>query len=300
MTITAAERAFYTTQSGTSDPGEFAGRFDGLPADPSRVATIVSGLVLHPMFLGRRHIAHPHADAGDAEVRPVRELLRRIVERDSRPLDVARPAECRVIGTCRHYALVAVSLFRHHRVPARVRVGFARYFVPGFHEDHWLCEYWDGRRWCLLDAELGEAAAREDYAVDFAAPDVPRERFLTAGEAWLALRRDVIDAETCGVSFIPGIRGAWFVGASLLRDLAALNARELLPWDYWGVARAFSRPGTKVSQEARARLDQIAAIMAGPAPGWRAVREIYETSDDLRVPATVLSFPAGQPIEAPV
>jgi hypothetical protein len=130
--------------------------------------------------------------------------------------------------------------------------------------------------------------------------DVPRDRFLTAGDAWRALRGGIIDAETCGVSFIPVIRGAWFVGASILRDLAALNAREMLPWDYWGLARAFSGPGTTIPPAAASRLNEIAAITAGLAPSWPALRATFETANDLRVPATVLSFPGGKPIEVPV
>ena len=295
-----AERAFYTAQSPTSDPGEFAKLLDALPADPLRVVAIVSRLVLHPVFLGRRRVAHPHAHARDAEVRPAHELLRRIIERDARPLGIARPYERRIIGTCRHYALFAASIFRHHSVPARVRVGFATYFVRGFHEDHWLCEYWDGSSWRLLDAELDEEAIANEYAIDFAPSDVPRDRFLTAGDAWRALRRGIIDAETCGVSFIPVIRGAWFVGASIVRDLAALNAREMLPWDYWGLARAFSGPGTTIPPAAASRLDEIAAITAGQAPSWPALRATYGTANDLRVPSTVLSFPGGKPIEVPV
>ena len=204
-----------------------------------------------------------------------------------------------MIGTCRHYALLAATAFRRHGRPARLRVGFATYFVRDFHEDHWVCEYHDGRAWRLLDAELGEEAIARHYAIDFAPWDVPRDRFLVAGEAWRAVRAGAVDAERCGVSFIPAVRGAWFVAGSVLRDLAALNGRELLPWDYWGLARDL-RPGSGVAPRAAARVDEVAAVMAGAAPDWRALRMIYEAGDDLRVPATVLSFPGGAPLEVAV
>jgi len=297
--MTSGERSFYTAQSATSDPGEFATRLDSLPGDPHRVCTIVSGLVLHPVLLARWHIQHPHAHEHDAEIRPARELLRRIVDRDARPLDCARPYAQRIIGSCRHYALLAASIFRHHGVPSRLRVGFATYFVRGFYEDHWLCEYWNGNAWRLLDAELGEEAAATEYAINFEPWDVPRERFLTASETWYSLRQHAIDERACGVSFIPTIRGAWFVGASILRDLAALNRREMLPWDYWGMARAFG-PGVTLPLATAARLDEIAAITTGPASDWQALRATYETAEDLRVSPTVLSFPGGSRIETPV
>jgi len=229
----------------------------------------------------------------------VRELLGRLVERDPAPLEMARPAERRVVGTCRHYAILAASIFRHHGIPARLRVGFARYFVPGFHEDHWVCEYQDERGWRLLDAELGEDAVAELLGIDFSATDVPRDRFLTAGEVWRGLRRREIADATCGVSFIPAVRGAWFVGASIVRDLAALNGRELMPWDYWGLAREL-RPGTTIPPTTAARLDEVADVLAGSTPDWSALRALYQAADDLRVPATVLSFPGGAPVEVAV
>lgn len=297
--LTPAERAFYTTQSATSAAGDFAKLLDPLPADPPGVVRVVSGLVVHPVALARSGVVHPHVAARDGEAREVRDLLRRLGERDRAPLPVARPVEQRIVGTCRHYALLATSIFRHHGIPARVRVGFARYFVPGFHEDHWVSEYRVDGGWRLLDAELGEQAIAETYAIDFPPTDVPRDRFLTAGDVWRGLRRREIDDATCGVSFIPAVRGAWFVGASILRDLAALNSRELLPWDYWGLAREL-RPGTTIPPATATRLDEVADLLAGSAPEWSVVRDLYEGADDLRVPPTVLSFPGGTPTEVAV
>jgi hypothetical protein len=293
------ERAFYTAQTATSDPGNLAKLLDPLRADPASVVRVVSRLVVHPVALARSGVSHPHLAARDAEARAVRELLGRLVERDPAPLEMARPAERRVVGTCRHYAILAASIFRHHGIPARVRVGFARYFVPGFHEDHWVCEYQDERGWRLVDAELGEDTVAEPLGIDFSATDVPRDRFLTAGEVWRGLRRREIADATCGVSFIPAVRGAWFVGASIVRDLAALNGRELMPWDYWGLAREL-RPGTTVPAATAARLDEVADVLAGSTPDWSALRALYQAADDLRVPATVLSFPNGAPVEVAV
>ena len=297
--IDAVESAFYARQTDTSDPGPLAPLLDVLPADLAGVAAAIAGLVVHPVYLARTGLAHPHAAAKDAEARGARDLLRRAADRDARPLTTPRSPERRVIGTCRHYALLAAATFRHHGRPARLRVGFATYFVRDFHEDHWVCEYHDGRAWRLLDAELGEEVIARHYAIDFAPWDVPRDRFRVAGDVWAAVRAGAVDAARCGVSFIPPIRGAWFVAGSVLRDLAALNGRELLPWDYWGLARDL-RPGSAVAPSVAARLDEVAAAIAGAAPDWRAVQAIYEAGDDLRVPATVLSFPGGAPLEVAV
>jgi transglutaminase-like putative cysteine protease len=36
-----------------------------------------------------------------------------------------------------------VALIRRKGVPARARCGFADYFEPGKHLDHWVGEYWN-------------------------------------------------------------------------------------------------------------------------------------------------------------
>jgi len=170
-------------------------------------------------------------------------------------------------------------------VPARARVGFANYFTPNFTEDHWVCEYHAGDRWRLLDPELSERV-REYFRITFVPADVPRDRFLTAGDAWLRARRGALDPDTCGVSSA-GVAGAWFIGGSVVRDLAALNKREMLAWDYWGLARAF-RPGTVIPETVATRLDAVAVLIADPAVSFRTIREMYE-SDDLRVPRLIVS-----------
>lgn len=156
-------------------------------------------------------------------------MLDRILARDASSLDAARRLERRFIGICRDYALLTCSALRHHGIPARLRVGFAAYFTPGFHEDHWVCEYHAGRRWRLLDAELSDRV-RAHFGVGFDAADVPRDAFLVAGEAWARARHGVLDPGTCGVSAI-GISGQQFLASSVVRDLAALNKREMLAWD---------------------------------------------------------------------
>jgi hypothetical protein len=100
--------------------------------------------VLHPLF------ALAGSDKSEASRRSAAEILAAVLARDGRTLDQRRPPGRRVIGNCRNYALLACAILRHHRIPARLRVGFADYFTPDFWEDHWVCEYYDGGAWRLL------------------------------------------------------------------------------------------------------------------------------------------------------
>ena len=298
--MTPDERAYYATQSEVSDPREHTRLFDAMPTDPARLVDAVSGLVLHPLIVHALGIT-PHPDsAGDVEARTVRNIVARLLARDAAPLEIARPPERLFIGICRDYTMVACAALRRHGIPARARVGFARYFVGGFHDDHWVCEYDAGDGWRLLDAQLS-VRLREHFGIAFSPADVPRDQFLVAGEAWRRLRRGAIDPATIGVH-AHGLHGAWFVAGNVVKDLAALNKRETLAWEYWGMSRRFSGPGTTVPDEAAAKLDAIAAMTAGPEPEWKALRDTYEHDDELRVPAVVKSFgPLGpREVEVPV
>ena len=182
-------------------------------------------------------------------------------------------------------------------MPARVRVGFANYFEPDFHDDHWITEYWDGASWRLMDSEL-TPGVRRHFGVAFDPCNVPRDRFVTAGRAWRDTRSGRMDPTTCGVRSV-GIAGVWFVAGSVVRDLAALNKREMLPWDYWGISRNM-RPGIPVNAADAARIDTLAALIADPEPDWRTLREAYDDDEAFGVPRVVMSFPRGRPIEVAV
>ena len=295
--MTPEERRYYASHSAESDPEGLRARLDALPADPAGLLAAVGGLVLHAAFVEPLGVVCPPDSNDDRESRRCPEMLSRILGRDGASLAAARAPEHRLIGVCRHYALLACSALRHHGVPARLRVGFADYFGPGFRDDHWVAEYWDGSGWRLMDPEL-TPGVRRHFGVAFDPCDVPRDRFVTAGPAWLGVRAGRIDPATCGVSTV-GIAGAWFVAGSVLRDLAALNKREMLPWDYWGIARAL-RPGVVLDEPTAARLDALAAVIPSADPDWPALREAYDRDDAVRVPRVVLTFSRGAPTEVVV
>ena len=181
---------------------------------------------------------------------------------------------------------------RQHALPSRLRVGFATYYGPELYCDHWLCEYWDGHAWRLADAEL-DAETRKQNGITFEPWDVPRDRFFTAGQAWLGVQAGKLDPERFGIF---ELTGAWFVAGSVVRDLAALNKHEMLPWDYWGIARDLS-PEKPISDEVSARIDAIARLIAPDPPDWKEVTASYEASASVQVPYVVLSFPYGAPID---
>ncbi len=283
-----------TLHSATTDPGRHAPLLAALSDDPANMPEIVSGFVLHPWLAGQRDVTMTAEHDADRQSRTMSVLLDRLLARDDRPLNQRRAAGDRFFGTCRDYALVTCSILREHGHNARIRCGFADYFTPGFQEDHWVAEVWTFDGWRLVDAEL-DAVTAADMGTTFPADDVPRDRFLTAPQAWRDARASKLDPDKMGVSFI-GMSGLWFAAASVCRDLSSLYGVELLPWDYWDEAERFMLDPRFLDTHLH-KLDALAdAALAAAATPWMPPNEtLWPTW--LSWPRTVSSYRGDQTVK---
>jgi hypothetical protein len=239
-----------------TDAGKFADLFAGLPAGAAGAAGVVQGLLLHEFWAQGYGVTFAEADRDRVNLRRVEQVLGAVVEADDRPLAVEREPQGRISTNCRGFSVLAVSILRAQGIPARARCGFGAYFKPGYFEDHWVVEYLDGERWKLLDAQIDELQ-RTQLGIDFDLTDVPRDQFVIAGEAWTQVRAGKADPERFGLSPI-NEAGEWWIAANLMRDAAALENVEVLPWDLWGV---MPEPHDTVEVEL---FDELAAATAGP------------------------------------
>lgn len=271
------ERIDYAT------PGEFtdlsrvpAATLDGVDGDPVEICRPVRGLVTHPFEIEPLRL--PAERMASNQTRPADRLIDALMELDPAPLAVAREPVDRIVGTCRHFAVLGCALLRHRGVSARVRCGFATYFRPGRAVDHWVIEYREPSpaRWVRLDAQILGGGVLDH------AEDLRRGEFLSGGEAWQAYRRDEIDASIFGVDGTDNWGPAEIRG-NAVRDLAALNKVETLPWDEWGrMSDAYA--GTTGSDYDE-RLDELAEACARDDPV--AVAATY-AHPDFAVPAELL------------
>lgn len=197
----------------------------------------------------------PEPAEDDRSRRRVALHLAEIVGRDPRPLTEHRALAGYLYGTCRDFALLAVGALRGRGVPARLGAGFASYFIPGFWEDHWVCEYRAGEAWKVLDAQLGRRA-RAGFRIAFDVRDVPRSGWQPAASIWRAARARDLDPGICGLR-AAGIAGRWWIAPSVLRDAAALAGIEALPWDVWGPGVSF-RDTREVTEESAVDIDVLA------------------------------------------
>jgi Transglutaminase-like superfamily len=139
-----------------TDAGADAGAFGELPSDIASLVRIVQGLLLHEHLIPAYGLELPDERRRESQIRRVELMLRSLLARDGKPLSMARPVGERLVGVCRHFTVLLVSMLRAKGVPARARCGFGGYFVPGRCEDHWVCEYWNSGRqqWILVDAQI--------------------------------------------------------------------------------------------------------------------------------------------------
>ena len=201
-----------------------------------------------------------------------------------------RPPHNRLAGCCRDFAVLFLAMLRYHGIPARARVGFATYFLPDWNVDHEVAEVWDAaaQRWRLMDAEVADIHVDKTDWVCLDALDLPRDRFLLAGDAWAICRAG--DADPKGFLVDPGLDIAdtrsWpQLRHNLIQDLAALNKAEMLLWDEWGLLLNGNSPPAE-----RDLLDRVAEVTRAEHPERETVQALYSGEPGLAVPAVVTSI----------
>ncbi len=128
---------------------------------------------------------------------------------------------------------------------------------------------------------------RNVLKISFNPLDVPRDQFIVGGAAWRMCRTRQANPDQFGIFDMNGID---FVKGNLVRDLAALNKMELLPWDCWGLilAEYASLPPDDLSL-----LDRLADLTQADVPDFDLVRQIYESDHRLCVGGSIQSYVNG-------
>lgn len=249
-----------------------------LGLDPEGLCRAAQGLLISPLDAIGAGLSEQRM--AERNTRPASMLLSRALELDPGvALDQPRRGDLRVVGTCRHFAVMATAFLRACDVPARARCGFAAYFVPPKKVDHWIVEHWSAadRRWVRIDPEYVGRATPASARPD----DLQPGEFLTAGEAWRLLRAGHDDPADFGV-FGTENWGVGEVRGNAMRDLASLAHKvEMLPWDEWGPMAA-SYQGT-TGEDFDRLVDDLTAATQEPDPS-----ELRRSFESLAVPAPMI------------
>ncbi len=313
------ETDFFSEQGLTSNPGSFISLFDDLPDTIDELVKVVQGLTIHVFWAERYGLIIPGERMFELQLRTMEKRLARTLQLDPRPLREVRSIDNRLIGNCRDFSLLMVSMLRQKGIPARARCGFGAYFENNKFIDHWVAEYWNAPqgRWVMVDAQLDRLQC-EVLKIPFNPLDVPRDQFIVGGKAWQMCRLQKADQQQFGIMEMNGMS---FIRGNVVRDVASLNKVEMLPWDCWGIilaeldevaatsgptiltpqgrfARSVQIVSTPTSNESGLSIiDQIAALSALDTPDTHQLHEIYQSDSRLRMDGTLLSFVNGEPVE---
>ncbi len=272
-------QGYYTSQGQISDPGDSAALFDNLPEDIPILVKIIQGLMLHVYWADRYGIHLNRIRKEETNLRLITDRIKKIKALSDAPLSQKRLLTQKTVGTCRDFTLLLTSILRHMGVPARARAGFGTYFTKGRYEDHWVCEYWEGesKRWVMVDPQL-DTLQIETLSIDFNPLDMPREKFVTGGQAWLLCRSKQANPNQFGIFDMKG----WdFIKGNVIRDFLALNKIEILPWDNFFL---INTSYIKMNEEALGLIDRFASISTGADRDFLLCRAAFTANQEKILP----------------
>lgn len=269
--ISQTELQFYTRHGPMTDPRRYLAQVSALPGSLPALVETLQGLAVHIFWAERLGLKLDEARQSEVNLRATWQKLERLLELDPAPLTQPRPLERQLVCNCRDFTVLIVSFLRSQGIPARSRCGFGTYFMPNHYEDHWVAEAWNTgeQRWQMVDAQL-TAFMRQVLKIQFDVLDMPRGKFITAGEAWQLGRRGEANPDAFGIFKWHG----WnFIRGNVVRDLLALNGIEILPWDFW----AFNQPEIEqAAPETWAEIDQIAGLLVDADERFDDLRGFYQ------------------------
>ncbi|MGH7758613.1 MAG: transglutaminase-like domain-containing protein [Candidatus Dormibacteria bacterium] len=296
------EEEYWATSARITAPGVAASAIAALPADPAALRAVSQRLVIHYAEQERWGEWGVGVERlPEVDTRYAAASFDRLRAMGPADLAAERPPAQRMVGCCRDFTVLYLTMARDKGVPARGRVGYASYFRPGWWVDHEMVELWDPgqRRWRLVEPEIVDDYVPPDGEGAFDPLDVPRERFLTGAEAWARARAGQLDPERCLV--VPELEEPYTRSWSSLRhhvvqDLAALRKQEMLLWDQWGILNG----DLPISGRELELLDELAAALRDQP----RVSEIASWSrhPGIGVPGKVTSYSPTQvdPLEVDV
>lgn len=269
---------FYKNQGERTKVDE--GLFKNFPEDIAEIVNVIQGILLHRASIKLYSIKVPEERYKNLNIKSVQEIFDTLKELNSSPIFKKRKPEERVIVTCKHFASVLASILRSKGISARARCGFALYFKKGWFEDHWICEYWNGKRWVKVDSQLDNVLLKYlGISREQVRPlDLHAGEFFYGGDVWKMYRKGLISGEICGFSLKPDLYGDWYIRGNMLRDFFSLNGVECI---YLEENKLMS-PKYEPSNKDLTFLDNVAELTTNVDRNFKKLRKLYEKRKDLR------------------
>jgi hypothetical protein len=276
---------YYVTHGTMTDPQEQKYFYLGLGKDLSNIKKLIYNITIHFQYIRECGGKDVIGRINEIYIRKTSDRLKTLHELGVTSLSAEHSFLQKTICTCRDFALLLCSMLRHAGIPSRVRYGFAQYldWDPSFFFDHTIVEYWDkaSNSWKLAERHLTKEVEKR-FNITFDTNDVPREKFISAAEAWLNCQSGKADAKSFGTGYTKRRSGLWYIRNKLIQDLAALNKMEMQPSDLWGYMidgkiRAILSPDeTEV-------MNRLAVDLLDPDENFHSLQNTYLNNPGLKV-----------------
>ncbi len=199
-------------------------------------------------------------------------MIAGILRLDERGFTKNRDVTKRITVSCRQASVLFSAILKAKGIPCRLRAGFMDFGDTGdSYMEHWVNEYWDfnENRWVLVDVDgYYEYEQRFGYS-QF---DLPRRKFVTASEAWIGLRKNMLDKKLD--VFSPNLLDG--VCEYLFMDFHALMNNEI----FYSYQPLYLRGGIKTLNESElCELDYLAELLVEPEKNMEQVEHLWTTKE---------------------
>jgi len=278
--VSKTELNFYKNQGVRTKVSK--GTFDSFPNNILKICKIIQGLLIHPIPLKELYnLKLPQSRINDRKLRTIQEVIEKAKILDNSPLHITRNPKKRVVSICRIYSMLLCSILREKGISARARCGFATYFLGGWFEDHWICEYWNEKqkRWIRVDSQIDDiqivAYHLDRTKINFL--DLPKGVFFPAGVLWKLYRDGFVEGKVEGFSREPKGFGEWYIRGNMLRDFFALNEIEY----FYSEEDILMEKNQKLTKKELQLLDKIAEYTSKPDINFTKLRKLYHDNKNL-------------------
>ncbi len=276
-----------------TNPGLYQAELEKLPDDIRELGLLIRKNIIHRTTLAAGNTG-TNADLrfGDMTRVPwwrqpeddvlgtVAAMLAELHRRNNRGLIPDRPAEDKLVLTCRFVSLLMASILKCKGIPARLRAGHADYFDMGnlgsITTDHWINQYWDEKqaRWITIDVDGSLSLNKEldPYDMEPGTFDFP-------AKAWLDIRSEKVNPDRF-YNPVPA-RGSITVVWALFYDFHCLMNHEI-PYIY---TTRYGRHDTfpKLSESELSELDALAVLMQDPDRNFEKLLDLWENKKEFRL-----------------
>lgn len=218
-------------------------------------------------------------------------MFAEIFRRDPKGFYIGRPAQNRLVVTCRYVSVLTSAILKANGIPCRSRAGWSTYLREGAWLDHWVNEYYNVKenRWVMFDLDdlydkdyqkyplYANNKIAEEYL------DFNSNQFKSAAQVWLMYRKDPSILQKLCYGSSPA--APEHVLKYLFLDFYAVNNCE---YSYRFMPACYNKPVKTFTEQELKQVDAIANMMLDVNKNYAKIKQLYQNENSLRMVSSTL------------